>query len=298
MIDAVSKILIGTTKFGMPYGIFDESQVAEADVKKILDLACRSGISCFDTAPGYGEAESLLGRYLVPGLKNHCVTKVAKVSCQDITNYELSKIDECFNNSLNNMGAEKCYGLLVHDVRDLYKTGNEKLFAWMQLQKRYGLVNKIGVSVYSPEEARSLYEKYKFDLIQIPCSIFDQRFRTSGTLEWLASKGIEVHARSLFMKGMLARKNSKMQLNNKDIPVSLLKHTALFYEHAHGKRTTPYDLSIGFMKAQQNIDRWVIGISSEVQLKKLISSCINNDKTGDFSQWAFNEHTHLDPRSW
>ena len=58
---------------------------------------------------------------------------------------------------------------------------------------------KIGVSVYTPEEL----EKYidDIDIVQIPLSIADGRFLPF--LPKLRKRGVEIHARSVFLQGKL-----------------------------------------------------------------------------------------------
>ena len=44
------------------------------------------------------------------------------------------------------------------------------------------------------------------DIIQLPFSVFDQRLLQDGTLSTLKSLGIEIHARSIFLQGLLLMK--------------------------------------------------------------------------------------------
>ena len=61
---------------------------------------------------------------------------------------------------------------------------------------------KIGVSVYDKKDINKILLKYKFDIIQLPCNIFDQRLIFDGTLDKL-KKNIELHARSIFLQGVI-----------------------------------------------------------------------------------------------
>ena len=53
----------------------------------------------------------------------------------------------------------------------------------LEKAKSEGRVKKIGVSVYSPEQAKKILENYDIDIIQIPFNLLDQRFKESGLLE-------------------------------------------------------------------------------------------------------------------
>ena len=61
----------------MPYGIANPPTAADAAVEAMLDRAWEAGITAFDTAPGYGEAEALLGRWIERrGIVPHVATKL------------------------------------------------------------------------------------------------------------------------------------------------------------------------------------------------------------------------------
>ena len=64
--------------------------------------------------------------------------------------------------------------------------------------KERGLVEKIGVSVYTVEEAAAIIDKFDIDIIQPPFSIFDQRMANQGMFKRLKDKDVEIHIRSVF----------------------------------------------------------------------------------------------------
>ena len=289
--DITKRFTIGTTKLGMPYGAIDPQQVEGEVAEKILIKSRELGFNSFDTAPSYGDAEQLIGQYLTPELRKTCVTKLIKIQGDQINAESLQKVEDHFQESLKRMQTHTCYGLLVHDVQDLFKSGSDILVDWMQELKAKGRVNKIGVSVYIPEEAQVLYEKFEFDLIQLPCNIFDQRFIQSGTLKMLADKGVEIHARSLFLKGVILKPHITANL-----PQTLLLHNEAFHQVIHQQKISAYDACISFTKKHSLVDRWVIGVSSEQQLEQLFF--VNSDIALDFDEWAFKEVSTLDPRSW
>ncbi len=289
--DITQRFAIGTTKLGMPYGAINPQQVEDDIAERIFIKSSALGFDSFDTAPSYGNAEQLIGKYLVPELRKVCVTKLVKIEENQINDQTLHLVEDHFQESLQNMQTHTCYGLLVHDVQDLFKPGADFLVDWMQELKAKGRVNKIGVSVYTPEEAQILYEKFEFDLIQLPCNIFDQRFIQSGTLKLLADKGVEIHARSLFLKGLILKPQVTANL-----PQALLLHNAAFHQEIHKQKILAYDACISFAKKQSLVDRWVIGVSSEQQLEQLVHA--NTDIALNFDEWVFKDVATLDPRSW
>lgn len=294
----IDKIAIGTTKLGISYGLVDQVQIDENQSAQIFSKANQLGFNCFDTAPSYGCAETLIGKYLAQELRHKCVTKVAKIPDKKISSQALLKVEESFQTSLQNMRTQSCYGLLVHDVQDLYKPGAKQLVDWMQSLKVKGLVNKVGVSVYTPKEAEEIFQRFDFDIIQLPYNVFDQRFLMSGVIETLANQGVEIHARSLFLKGLFLKDISQNHLLAENFPKSLLKHKQAFSQHLSELKLLPYDVCLNFAKAQKNINRWVVGVSSEQQLSQLIDSSQESESSIDFDQWVFAIERELDPRNW
>jgi aryl-alcohol dehydrogenase-like predicted oxidoreductase len=77
-----------------------------------------------------------------------------------------------------------CYALLAHDpAKGLPKHDTAK----------------IGVSVYTPAELEMYIDDIQ--IVQLPLSLVDGRFLT--LLPKLRQKGVEIHARSVFLRGML-----------------------------------------------------------------------------------------------
>jgi len=59
-------------------------------------------------------------------------------------------------------------------------------------------LQKVGVSVYAPQELDRLFETMHFDLVQAPMNILDRRFTESGWASKLRRAGVELHVRLCF----------------------------------------------------------------------------------------------------
>ena len=66
-----------------------------------------------------------------------------------------------------------------------------------------GVFRKIGISAYVADDPARLAARFRPDVMQLPFSLLDQRLLADGTLARLAELGVEVHARSLFLQGLL-----------------------------------------------------------------------------------------------
>ena len=132
------------------------------------------------------------------------------------------------------------------------------------------MIEKIGVSVYHPFQAIELANKSPLiDIIQLPYSIFDQRF--NPILEELKALEIEIHARSIFLQGLMLL--DKENLSEFFIPA--FKNLTALNELSLQSGVSIYSLAINFVLSNKFIDHMIIGISSVNDIKKNFSAQYN-----------------------
>ncbi len=191
---------LGTVQFGLPYGIKNTTgQVVPDEARKILLLAAASGVGIIDTAIAYGESEACLGKIGVESFK--VVTKMPPLpdGVVDVDSWVRNQ----FESSLSRLGVERIYGLLLHRADQLTGPDGAALANVLHAFKMEGLVEKVGVSIYDPEQLPMLIQSCHIDLVQAPLNLLDQRLVTSGWLHRLHDAAIEVHTRSTFLQGLL-----------------------------------------------------------------------------------------------
>ena len=71
------------------------------------------------------------------------------------------------------------------------------------MKKKVKFTKLIYVSIYNPEEINYAIKKFKFDIIQLPINLFDRKLIDNGILSRLKKHGYEIHARSIFLQGLL-----------------------------------------------------------------------------------------------
>ena len=295
------KLCIGTAKFGMQYGVGNRShQVDLASTQSVIEYCSNHGVGFFDTAPGYGESEAILGRFEYVR-SARVVTKTLKICGDTVDQMAIEMLQDGFERSLHRMNVPNVYGLLVHNVEDLAKPGADKLVRWMlELQSR-GLVKRVGASVYSPTEAHEIYSRYELDLIQLPVNVFDQRFLDEGTMEWLVERSVEIHARSLFLKGLLLQGQAPPGL-----PRRLLDHHQRFMLELGARNVGAFDLCMGFAMRLHQVDKWVLGFSNLQQLQHVVewhdpfanTTDLDHQWLRDFcASWGLTADD-IDPRKW
>ena len=265
----MKKIALGTAQFGMDYGISAQNfQVNNSEVSDILDFANSNGINFLDTAPTYGDSEKVLGNV---GVNNfNLITKTRHFPKDSLNHNDISDFVRDFNNSLSFLKQKRIYGLLVHNAEDLLKPGSKKLFDQMRQLKKKGLVSKVGVSVYSSYQIHEIIKRFEVDIIQVPINILDRRLIDNGTIEILNIKGIEVHARSIFLQGLLL-------MDKESLPKKFNKWNSLWdvwHQWLNDNKISALEASIGFAMSLPEISKVLVGVNSMSQLKSILN-CAN-----------------------
>jgi aryl-alcohol dehydrogenase-like predicted oxidoreductase len=194
------RLALGTVQFGLDYGVSNaEGMVPEAEVSRILGSAREHGIDTLDTAAAYGGSESVLGSSNVDGFR--IISKLPPVL--PVTASVADWVADSVSASLVRLHQQRLYGILLHRPSQLFGPDGDALYSALRKLKSDGVVSKIGVSVYEADELSDLFQNFDFDLVQAPLSIVDRRLISSGWMSRLASKGVEVHVRSVFLQGLL-----------------------------------------------------------------------------------------------
>jgi len=155
--------------------------------------------------------------------------------------------------------------------------------------KKEGLVKKIGFSVYTPEDVNYLLEYFDFDLIQLPVNVFDNRLIESRQLYTLKKKGVEIHARSIFLQGLL------LNFNNLPSYFSTWKNVFNKYQVMVEKsELSLLEYALNYVLNIQEIDKVLVGVNSEVQLKEIIQS----EKKIILNAYPINDINLLNPSLW
>ncbi|HEX2673867.1 MAG TPA: aldo/keto reductase [Polyangiaceae bacterium] len=199
----MSRLALGSAQFGLDYGITNRAgQVDEKEIDAILALAAESGVDTIDTARLYGESEAVLGRRLPAESEFRIVTKTVKIGNLS-PEYAVQQLHAGLAASLEALRRPSVYALLFHDPSDLTGSLGPVLWSALAKLKSAGVVEKVGVSAYEAVEVDRVLDRYPVDIVQLPFNAIDSRLVDGGQLERLAGAGVEVHARSLFLQGLL-----------------------------------------------------------------------------------------------
>tara|TARA_B110000467_G_C18261295_1_gene446463 strand:+ start:147 stop:1019 length:873 start_codon:yes stop_codon:yes gene_type:complete len=285
-----SRLALGTVQFGLPYGVASSGNgVADDDVDAILSAAWKIGIDTLDTAILYGKCEQLLGKIGID--QWHVITKLPDIpeACQDVTSW----VEDCVMGSLKRLGVSKLYGLLLHNSQQLLSSQGKALYQALLAIQGQGRVEKIGISIYGPDELDIIWPSYQFDLVQAPLNILDRRLVSSGWLARLHQAGAEVHVRSVFLQGLLlmdaANRHEKFNRWQSlwDDWHCWLKNQAL----------TPIEACLGIAISQPEVNRVVVGVDSLDQLQEIIE-CAKNAVTIAPEFLMSNDLDLINPSRW
>ena len=287
MFKYIHKVGLGTAQWGLDYGISNTSgQTSEENVIKILELASSAGIKIIDTAHSYGNSEKIIGKNNLKDFKIVTKSPPSLVSPN-------KSIKESFFESLDNLGLKKVYGLLIHNSDDIFSNDSRNRIKELQDLKSLGYLNKIGFSAYNKNQIHKALTFFKPDIIQLPFNVFDQNLLHDGTLEFLKSLNIEIHARSSFLQGLLIMDFSKIPTYfNKWSP-----YLNKWHYYCSKIDLSPKSVALTFSASQKLIDKVIVGVENEIQLLELI----NTPKISKELELEFlncNDEDLINPSKW
>lgn len=255
-----SKIAIGSAQFGLDYGISNWGGVASnEEVIDILDLAKQSGIDTIDTAQAYGNSESVLGKL---GMEEWKI--ISKFNSNENLRHQ-------FFMSLKKLKVKKLYGYIAHSAQILITT--PKLWHDLVELKEEGFVNKIGYSIYSPNELKSLLAlNFKPDIVQLPYNILDRRFEPYFSR--LKEYNVEIHVRSVFLQGLFFSDSKKLP----DF-FNPIKNFLEQFNNKYLDNQKKAEKLLALPLYNKNIDKVVLGVNTRAQLEMNISSMNQSSDT-------------------
>lgn len=269
----LQKVLLGTANFVKPYGVLsDGKSLSSKTASEVLSYAKSKGLSGLDTALGYGNLTEVVPPQDLQGLR--IITKI-------------SVLDEV-NDAIQKLSATQIpyYGILIHDPQNLAQVSAEQIQELMTGLKSAFPQAKLGISIYEPEELYAFALYFMPDLIQIPLNPFNQMCKTDPFVEFIKSNKIEVHARSLFLQGVLLAD---------DLPVGLAPLKS--YWLALREKTQGNILSslLSWAMAQDFVSAWVLGVSNLQDLEQIIAALQNQPSVPDFQPV---DHPLTNPKNW
>lgn len=285
------RIALGTVQFGLEYGVANDfGQVSPDEVRALLSLAKSNRVDVLDTAVAYGVSEEVLGEVGVNDFK--IVTKLPMLP-EDLENTFCSVVQHV-NESLRRLKVKSLYGFLLHRPLDLLRPNSHELVRALRYLKAVGVIQKIGVSIYNPSELDEVRKIINVDLVQTPLSVIDRRIETSDWLSRLKNDGIEIHARSVFLQGLLL-------MERNEIPKKFSRWSSLWdkwHQRLEELNVSALEACLAYPLSLEAIDKVVVGVDNRRQFESIIKAATATEYQLDFSFMTSTDMDLINPSRW
>ncbi len=289
---SVDRLVLGTVQLGLNYGINNSNGKPNlTESINLLNISYNTGLRLLDTAQAYGSAQSVIGEFH----KKHPDKRFKVIS--KLSGNNTSSLKHDLDSILSAVNLKSLEGYLFHNFDDLLNS--EKLFAELKHLKEQDLVKKIGVSLYTNEQIKSI-SKYKgLDIVQLPFNLLDNSSLRLSSIEYLKAANIEVHVRSIFLQGLFFKPVNQIPNGLSELVPHLIKLRNL----ADEAKVSIGTLAIGYVFNQSLIDKILIGVETSEQLKSNLhdiedASKIDRELFKEIDKIFVRNSSLLNPVNW
>ena len=285
-----NQIIIGTAQLNNIYGRSHKKiKLNKSAFLKLIKFARKENISSFDCASSYGN-QKILADFLYK--RDFVISKI---------NFNLKNSDKEpailkeVNKTLSELNKKQINGLLIHNTKYIYNKKFKRFYELLNKQK--SKFKKIGFSCYTIKEVKYILKHYKFEILQFPFNIFDQRLiLEKKMLQELKLKKVEIHIRSIFLQGVLLKKD-----NLKDKYFKKWKKLFIKFEKFKlVNKIGDIEACLAFLKQYKFYKKVVVGFDSSEHLENFIKILKKRVRYNNynFKQFANNEPKLILPKLW
>ncbi len=259
----LSKFCLGAAQLGMDYGInnytgkpsFEESLA-------IVRFALENGITTFDTAPGYGDSEKILGQCLQEiGGRADLISKLPSLDWKLGPEEIVSLVRKTLEATLENLQVVRLPIYLFHRYEDMYHRERLALKELLAL-KSSGLVERIGASVYTAGEAEACLRNPACEVIQVPFNLADKRLLEIDFFRGAKERAKTVLVRSVFLQGLFFKRDLPGELQDFE-PFRQQARTL-----AENEGLELAEMAFRYALSFDDIDSVIIGVETIRQLRR------------------------------
>jgi len=246
------QMVLGTAQWGHGYGITNlNGRISDAELHSIVDRAESYGITAFDTALAYGDAQVRLRTW---ANQFRVTTKVSGSRPKDIR--------RGIHEAAEQLGVVRLDACLIHDWDSLDPEVAKRAARSLEDARDEGLVEAVGVSIYGEAALYSADQAFStLDQVQAPANALDRRLDRSAILTDLAERGVRIQVRSALLQGLLVGPSIS----------KLSGHPAIekYLKFATEVQTSPIALALGHVRALAWASEVVIGVTSAQELSEV-----------------------------
>jgi uncharacterized protein len=287
----MQKLILGTVQMGLDYGINNnDGKISNQNSQLILKRAFELGIKTLDTAEVYGNAHQVIGDF---HKKNRdCNFKIITKLPHDI---KTDSIETKVLNYLKILFVSSIDVIMFHSF-DSFQSNYNSLNTLNEL-KSEGLINNIGVSVYTNTQLESLLNEDLITVVQLPFNVLDNFSVRGDLINKLKEKGKIIHTRSAFLQGLFFKKIT----DNLSIVQALKSHLKTLNKIAKKQGCSMEELALSYCIKQNNIDNVIIGVDSISQLNANIKAAayeVNEETLKYVNNITVENLDFLNPSLW
>ena len=236
----ISKIILGTAQLNNNYSHFRNRLINKENIYDLLSLSKDYGIKYLDTSLAYNNMKIIEKFKFFSKFNILLKIKYKHFQSHKKYNYYFKK-----------------FKLMLHsnDLEIFKKRIKEK-----NLKKIYGC------SIYKPSQLEIFKDFRKIKIFQIPFNVLNSEFLVKKNLKYITSNKIILHARSIFLQGILT---------NRELPRRFLKFKNIhkkWFNWIDRSNLNPISVCLNYSLNQKNIDKVVIGVNSSEQFKQIIQN--------------------------
>ncbi len=259
----MERIVIGTAQLGMEYGIANHTGQPDFDTtKSIIKTAWESGVREYDTAQAYGESEPILGKALKELGINDKVKIISKFHF-GIDHLNKNELLRSLEKTLSNLNIPRLYCIMLHreELLNLWGKGlSDSLSGFISS----GLVEHLGVSIYSIDKAIKALETTNISFVQLPSNLLEHGFEKNGVFKLANESRKHIYIRSVFLQGLLL-------MDSDNLPVKMNFAADIlwrFDNFCKNKGISKKHLALLYMKQKYPNAKIIIGVETAEQLKE------------------------------
>jgi predicted aldo/keto reductase-like oxidoreductase len=281
------KIIIGTAQSDPNYGIIKSNNFI-----KIIKLIKKNKFF-LDTAIVYKNSDVFFNK--IGKDYDRIINKIPFIEKNEKFEKTLiQKLKKIYVHS----NSKKLYGILLHDPSIILNSRYRRIILnQIRNLKNKNLLKKFGISVYSVAELNKILKVFTPEIIQLPVNIINQSFLEKNLLRSLKKKKIEIHARSIFLQGILLQ-------NYENIPdyFKNKKPIKKYFEFINIKKVSPLKFCLKFLSNIKEIDKFVVGFNDLNQLRLFLNFLKKIDKfkmsLKTYNNFKSTDLNLIDPRKW
>jgi len=267
---AAPHLVLGTAQLGMAYGIANQTGAPSADTAAtLIHRALELGITTFDTARAYGLSEQRLGETLGSREDVTILTKLAPLDALAPSaprGTAAHAVIASINDSRAALRRPRLDTVLLHRAAHLRSHAGAILDTLLALKADHQ-IEKLGVSVQTPDELREALSLRAIGHIQFPLNFLDWRWRDDELRALFDERrDVTLHVRSALLQGLLAANNPALWPSNSGINPARFVPALQALAETLGREDVA-DLAFAYVRAQTYLHGIVVGAETVRQIE-------------------------------